>query len=255
MSSNDSNSSSESLDIDNHFDPDDEYQIKETIVEDINIAAIDYQIDTLTKSCLETKDNINYNNSIQEKVQLHFMDFRKHQQIVCKQLLHLPVNNSTITSIKLLKIMLDGHIPSCHYSTIIKWHNETMQLSHNIDCRTQLTMIKSKKKVLSLLHDIMYNYVSPLLSFKPIHNVITLPSNISTKISKMNLMSSLFSLLTDPELFDDSNIYISMIEVILIHIINNQTHIKIFTIVRHLNKHIKTFVLHPMTFWFQSYHL
>ena len=59
-----------------------------------------------------------------------------------------------------------------------------------------------------MLHDILYNYISPQLSMKPIHNVITLPSHLTTKISKMNLLGSLFSLLTDPDIMNKNNLLI-----------------------------------------------
>ena len=171
-----------------------------------NINQIDYQINSLTDVLINEDQMIQTPNSI-NKIPFYF-DFTTYQMEVYHQMIHLPIDNSTIASVKLLKIMLDGHLPSCHYSKIIQWHNETLMASSIDQSMSQVSLIKSKKRVIKFLHDIMFKYISPSLSLKPVHSVMTLPSQLSTKISKINVIGSIFSLLTDPELMKEDNIYI-----------------------------------------------
>lgn len=169
--------------------------------------AINLQISNLTAEIYsETSQQISLCNK-NPKIEC-YIDFRKYQSDVFRQIIHLPIDNSMISSIKLLNIIQDGHIPRCYYTKIIQWHNETLQLTNNFDCSTLTTLITSKKRILSFLHDILYTHISPTLSLKPLHDVITLPSKMSTKISKFNLIGSLFSLLTDPDLMQEKNINI-----------------------------------------------
>ncbi len=113
---------------------------------------------------------------------------------------------SLIASIKLLKIMTDGHIANTHFKELINWHYETLQSTTSSGYSTNSPLIKSKKKIIAHLDEILYSNISPKLSMKPQHNVIMLPSLRSTKISKINLLPSLFSLLTDPQLMSNENL-------------------------------------------------
>ena len=138
----------------------------------------------------------------------NYYDMTKHQINVLKQQIYLPVDNSIIASIKLLKIMNDGHIASTHYKSIIEWFNETTNTTTLSDSTSTISLIKSKKKIISMLDNILYRELSPELSMKPIHDIIKLPSNHTSKISKINLIASLFSLLTDPQLMIQDNLLI-----------------------------------------------
>ena len=161
--------------------------------------------DQLQYSSHEGEDSINPNDNRNIDC---FFDITKHQNQVLKQMNYLPVDVSLLASIKLLKIMNDGHIASCHYKTLIDWFNETTNSMSISTFNSSTQLIKSKKKVISSLHDILYKNMSSQLSMKPQHDVLVLPSQRSTKISKMNLISSLFSLLTDPELMIADNLLI-----------------------------------------------
>ena len=136
-------------------------------------------------------------------------DFTIYQIPVSEQLLYLPVDASMIASIKLLKLMKDGHISSCHYVQFIKWCKETMLMFMDRHITSTRLLIKSKHKLIEQLHKLMITYITPDLSMKPIHNVISLPSTKTTKISIFDLKTSLFSLLTDSELMDYNNLLLS----------------------------------------------
>ena len=175
---------------------------------------IDAQLDssghTLNKLNIATthhSQSITNTSDISQEMQC-LIDFRSFQLSVFKQMTHFPIDQSIIASVKLLKIMMDSHIASCNYRRIIQWHNEVLLATQSLDCRSTLSLIKSKKRVLSILHEIMYTFISPKLSMKPIHTVMVLPSTQSTKISKLNLIGSLFSLLTDPDLMNVDNLLI-----------------------------------------------
>ena len=168
----------------------------------------DFHLQTMIESEGSDTNNKTINGSSQSSTITSYFDMRKHQINVLKQMILLPVDNSIIASIKLLKIMNDGHIASTHYKSIIEWFNETTQSTAISDSTSRTSLIKSKKKIISMLHGILYQQLSPELSMKPIHNVMKLPSNHTTKISKMNLVASLFSLLTDPQLMIQDNLLI-----------------------------------------------
>ena len=168
----------------------------------------DYHLQTMI-DCEETNDNNKLSdNSNQSDAISHYFDLRQHQINVLKQMILLPVDNSIIASIKLLKIMNDGHIASIHYKSIIEWFNETTQSTAICDTTSRTSLIKSKKKIITMLDNILYQQLSPELSMKPIHDVMKLPSNHTTKISKINLIASLFSLLTDPQIMIQDNLLI-----------------------------------------------
>ena len=181
-------------------------KLHQTDTNETNMMLCDYQIQTLMTS---TTEHTTKQSQTDTSIPPCFIDFRSYQTQVYNQMIHLPIDQATISSIKLLKLMLNGLIPSCYYQSIIDWHNETLLATSRIDCRSTVSLIKSKKNVISFLHNIMYAYISPSLSMKPIHDIIVLPSLQSTRISKMNLLGSLFSLLTDPELMVESNLLIN----------------------------------------------
>ena len=71
-------------------------------------------------------DQINYQNESNENEIPHLVDYIGLQKQLKHQLQYLPIDYATISSIKLLKIMMDGQISACHYTSIAKWYEEFM---------------------------------------------------------------------------------------------------------------------------------
>ena len=205
-SNNDEDSEKSNTDECMEYDPNENY-INTFHTNSNDIDAIDTQIQVLTNE-INSKKVVSSSLMVECHDKEFLIDFRQYQVAVLRQVIHLPIDHSIISSIKLLNILQDGHISSCYYNKIISWHIDSLQVSTDINCSSISTLIKSKKRLLSLLHNIMYKHISPQLSLKPIHDVITLPSKMTTKISKFDLIGSLFSLLTDPELMKEDNINI-----------------------------------------------
>ena len=106
-----------------------------------------------------------------------------------------------ICSIKLLKFMKDSNIASCNYSKIISWHLETLLMNSELDMTSNLQFIKSKKRIIEYLHNILFELSSTKYSLKLIHQILLLPSERNTRISKFDLKSSLVALMTDPDIY------------------------------------------------------
>ena len=133
-------------------------------------------------------------------------DFTEFNISVLKQKQYLPVDKAMICSIKLLKMMKDSNIASCNYSKLITWHLDTLLMNTEVEMKSYIQMIKSKKTVIEYLHNILFQLTSKQYSHKPMHQILLLPSHRNTRISKFDLKSSLVALLTDPEIMKNTNL-------------------------------------------------
>ena len=139
---------------------------------------------------------------------MSIIDFRTYQTSVLKQQTYLPIDHSTIASIKLLKLMIDGNISNCHYANIIHWFKDTMLSTTSFKHNTTQSLIKDKKILIRQIQQLMYQSIHPTFCLKPIHSLIRLPSGKTTKISKFALLPSLLSTLTDPDIMQFQNLLI-----------------------------------------------
>ena len=93
-------------------------------------------------------------------------DFSKIQSKFKQQLMHLPIDNITVSCVHLLKIMNDGHIPSTHYSNIIKWYENTfVMVTNQLEIDSSMPcLIKSRKQIINLLNKVLFESISNNLS-------------------------------------------------------------------------------------------
>ena len=169
------------------------------------------KIDKLMSELDPQEQQTNENLSSTSSKPNALFDFSKIQSKFKQQLMHLPIDNITVSCVHLLKIMNDGHIPSTHYSNIIKWYENTfvmvtnqLEIDSSVPC-----LIKSRKQIINLLNKVLFESISNNLSLKPIHNIIRLPSTRTAKISKFDIITSIFTLLTDTELMVDENLLLN----------------------------------------------
>ena len=186
---------------------------------DINIniqSSLPTQVDTLSYIICEV-NNINSNQqnmsncSNTSNINRPLYDFTEFQHIHYQnQMKRLPIDYATISSIKLLKLMIDGQISAIHYSNIIKWYEETSLLLHDDrNLTSNYCLSKSKENIIKKLHHYLYETINKKLSMKPIHQVISLPSERIVKISRFDIVTSIFSLLSDTDITQPKNMLIS----------------------------------------------
>ena len=160
---------------------------------------------------LDPQQEINENtSSISSKPDALF-DFSNIQSKFKQQLIHLPIDNITVSCVHLLKIMNDGHIPSAHYVNIIKWYENTfVMVTNQLELDSSMpSLIKSRKTIIKFLNEVLFDSISTNLSLKPIHTIIRLPSKRTAKISKFDIITSIFTLLTDTELMVNENLLLN----------------------------------------------
>lgn len=138
------------------------------------------------------------------------IDFRNIQKKFNNQLKNLPIDNVLVSCIKLLKIMSDGHIPNTYFPDIIQWYEETRlsMLDHHQFVSNIPPLPRTKKVILKQLENVLFKTISSHLTLKPTHSIINLPSSRTAKISKFDIITSIFTLLTDNELMSYDNLLI-----------------------------------------------
>ena len=68
------------------------------------------------------------------------------------------------------------------------------------------SLIRSKKKIIKLLDKVLFVSISDNLYLRPIHIIIKLPSTRTAKMSKFDMVTSIFMLLTDTDLMSNENL-------------------------------------------------
>jgi len=147
----------------------------------------------------------------------HYMyDFRGIQMKLIQQNNHLDIDNHSICSITLLKIMQKGNIPNCHYESLIKWHETTSTLltptTTSGQCGSFLNpkfsqigeMVKDKSRIIKDLDKLLSDN-KIIYSLSPVHSLIQLPSKRLVKISTFRLTAIITSLLSDPEFMTNND--------------------------------------------------
>lgn len=137
-------------------------------------------------------------------------DFRESQKDIAIFHQKFIPSPSFISSVRLLKIMIDGNIAASRYKELVQWHEETLlQFISATNCKVGATMDLPTKKdtTISKCYQILFNNSSKY-SIRPVHSLIQLPSRKFCRISSFDFNSMVLSLLSDNELVNPNNMLV-----------------------------------------------
>ena len=167
-------------------------------------------INNQTSATTTNQNNIYYNNDIQNINHYPAKDFRNIQSIIFKnRYIGLAIDNQTIASIKLLKMMIEGSFAQYHYADVVKWHEETNLLltdtsSTSYTLSSKKSLCRDRSKVIELISNNLTNYKSEY-SLKPKQTIIQLPSKRYTSINTFQIEAIIYSLFSIPEFMNNNN--------------------------------------------------